>query len=140
MTITETVNYNIHHIGAIRTNKDHLSSEYDVEIYITRRRFGNFQEVEIVGLQKNIRKVKSALLLVVEQAEQDFMDYKERKRKRDSSKKKLTHISETKSAIVNKPRNPFSALAIESDDEEDNEEDIDTDNDNSGEGLCWADM
>ena len=88
MVLTETINYHANHIGAIRTHKEHLKVAYNVDIDITRRRFGEYQEVDITGSTKDIRACKTSLQYVAEQAEVDYQDYLERKRGRDSMKPK----------------------------------------------------
>lgn len=113
MVLTETVNYHANHIGAIRTNKDFLSQNHNVSIVITRKRWGEYQEVEITGFQKDIRNVKKDLTLVVEQAEYDYQEYLERKRRRNryreqqkSNHVKLPIVSEKRE----KPKNMFELL------------------------------
>jgi len=113
MVLTETINYHANHIGAIRTNKDFLSQNHNVSIVITRKRWGEYQEVDITGFQKNIRNVKKDLALVVEQAENDYQDYLERKRKRTRHKEqqnpqyvKLPVVAEKKT----KTKNMFELL------------------------------
>ena len=106
MVLTETINYHANHIGAIRTNKDYLSQNHNVSIVISRNRWGEYQEVDITGYQKDISNVKKDLVLVVDQAESDYQDYLERKRKRSRHKEqqkpkhvKLTSVSEKKNPV-----------------------------------------
>lgn len=112
MVLTETINYHANHIGAIRTNKDFLSQNHNVSIVITRKRWGEYQEVDITGFQKDIRNVKKDLIFVVEQAESDYQEYLERKRKRtrhkgqNPHKVKLQVVAEKKT----KPKNMFALL------------------------------
>ena len=55
MVFTESLNIHANHIGAIRINKEQLKNDFNVEINITRRRFGEYQEVDITGPTKDIR-------------------------------------------------------------------------------------
>jgi hypothetical protein len=112
MVLTETINYHANHIGAIRTNKDFLSQNHNVSIVITRKRWGEYQEVDITGFQKDIRNVKKDLIFVVEQAESDYQEYLERKRKRARHKGQNSH--QVKLPVVDekktKPKNMFALL------------------------------
>lgn len=112
MVLTETINYHANHIGAIRTNKDFLSQNHNVSIVITRNRWGEYQEVDITGYQKDIRNVKKDLTVVVDQAESDYQDYLERKRKRSRHKeqKKPTHVKLPAVSGKKKPKNIFELL------------------------------
>jgi hypothetical protein len=111
MVLTETMNYHANHVGAIRTNKERLKGEYGVDISITRRRFGEYQEVDIMGTTKSIREVKQALQDVVDKAEFDYQEFLERKRRRESTRPRKefkfpSQIVTTKKLNIN----PFAAL------------------------------
>lgn len=111
MVFSETMNYHANHIGAIRTNKESLKTDFNVEINITRRRFGEYQEVDITGISSDIRKCKKALQNIVEQAEFDYQDYLNRKRRRESMKPR----KEFKVPVLTEKKkranvNPFAAL------------------------------
>ena len=167
--LTETHNFSNQHIGAIKNNRDNISQQYNVEIKITGKRFGLYQEVQITGFSKDIRSSLSALNLVAEQADNDFRDYKERVRRRRKSNK----VSPSRQPIQvekdkSKPKtcvNPFAILQIDDSDDEDETCDTygtaqndsskspigdyeDSSSSNSGEDfeeisemkLCWADM
>jgi hypothetical protein len=111
MVLTDTMNYHANHIGAIQTHKEHLKTIYNVDIHITRRRFGEYQEVDITGSTNDIRACKTALKYVAEEAEFAYQEYLERKRRRDTIKPKREFKLPTQ--IVSKKRvnaNPFSAL------------------------------
>jgi hypothetical protein len=111
MVLTETMNYHATHIGAIRTNKERIKSEFNVGINITRRRYGEYQEVDITGSTKDIRNCKKTLQCVVEQAEDDYQEYLTRKRRREDMKPKQEFKLPKKFAIKKKPNtNPFAAL------------------------------
>ena len=88
MVLTETMNVHANHIGAIRTNKEQLKAEFNVDIHITRRRRGEYQEVDIIGHTTSIRSVKTAIQVVVDNAEFDRQEFLERKRRRDLGKPK----------------------------------------------------
>ena len=100
MVLTETNNYHANHIGAIRNNKEALEEEFNVSITITRRRFGEYQEVDISGYSKDIRKAKKTLQGIVDQAEIDYQEYRERKRRRNRPK----HCGDFKRPSVEKPK------------------------------------
>ena len=147
--LTESHNFSNQHIGAIKNNRDNISEQYNVEIKMTGRRFGQYQEVEITGFSKDIRKALTALRLVAEQADADFLEYKKRCANRRKSNKVFPQLITTKVEKV-KPKttvNPFAILQIDSDQEEEEEEEEDSSSD-SGEDfeeiseikLCWADM
>jgi hypothetical protein len=86
MVLTETNNYHVNHIGSIRNNKEGLEAEFNVSITITRKRFGEYQEVEISGYSKDMREAKKTLQCIVDQAEIDLQEFRERKRRRNRSK------------------------------------------------------
>ena len=164
--LTETHNFSNQHIGAIKNNRDNISQQYNVEIKITGKRFGLYQEVQITGFSKDIRSSLSALNLVAEQADNDFRDYKERVRRRRKSNK--VSPSRQPIQVESKPKtcvNPFAILQIDDSDDEDQTGDTcgkakndssksvlkdyeDSSSSNSGEDfeeisemkLCWADM
>mgnify|MGYP001424860140 CR=1 FL=1 len=154
MVLTETQNYHANYIGAIRTNKEHLKKKYNVDINITRRRFGEFQEVDITGYTKDIREVKKALQCVVEKAEFDYQEYLDRRRGRDAKfkfKAPESSIKSTKKPEKKKPRNPFALLeGLDDDDvEEDStyveeESPCETETNSSSStynpNISWADM
>ena len=120
MVLTETINYHANQIGAIRTNKDYLNEVYDVDIKITRRRFGEYQEVDIIGSNKNIRLVKQKLQEIVEIADYEYQQYKERKKGRQWAKRQQYNFhKENESKIIpqqkKKNSNLFSALVVDED-------------------------
>ena len=113
MVLTESINYHVNHIGAIRTNIDNISNKYNVAIVITRERSGEYQKVNITGFQMDFRNVKKELTFVVEQAENDWQDYLKRKEKRNRNKQyqmvkhvKLSSVTEKKT----KSNNMFELL------------------------------
>jgi hypothetical protein len=111
MVLTETMNLHANHIGAIRTNKEQLKQEFNVGIFITRRRRGEYQEVDITGTTTDIRRVKKALQIVVDNSEFDRQEYLDRKRRRELG----THKKEFKAPIIAKSikktnSNPFALL------------------------------
>ena len=69
---TESHNFSNQHIGAIKNNRNNISQQYNVEIKITGKRFGQYQEIEITGFSKDIRSAITALNFVSEQADNDF--------------------------------------------------------------------
>ena len=85
MVLTETMNYYANHIAAIRNNKDLLEAEFNVSIIVTQNRSGEYREVDISGYFKDIREVKKILQRIVDQAEIDYQEYRDRKRKRNRS-------------------------------------------------------
>ena len=157
--LTETHNFSNQHIGAIKNNRHNIGEQYNVEIKITGKRFGEYQEVEITGFSKDIRKSIAALNLVAEQADNDFRDYRERSRRRRKNNKVSSEYHSSKVETV-KPKtsaNPFAMLHIDDSDQEDEHHDeiqsevttIDgSSSSDSGEDfeeisnikLCWADM
>ena len=114
MVFTESLNIHANHIGAIRINKEQLKNEFNVEINITRRRFGEYQEVDITGPTKDIRNCKNAFEIVVDQAEIDYQDYLERGRRRrrneikEPKKFKIPELIDCHKKRTN--ANPFAAL------------------------------
>ena len=111
MVFTESINYHATHIGAIQTNKEEMNIVYNVGIYITRRRFGEYQEVEITGSIKDISNCKKSLEKVVEKAEIDYQDYMDRKKRRKGMKPKKLFKCPIKNVIKKKYHtNPFAAL------------------------------
>lgn len=147
--LTESHNFSNQHIGAIKNNRDNIGEQYNVEIKITGKRFGHYQEVEITGFSKDIRKALTALNLVAEQADNDFLEYKQRCKKRRKSNKVSPHLTRHK-VEKEKPKtsiNPFALLHIEDDEdvgdvgEEDSSSDSGEDFEEiSNMKLCWADM
>jgi hypothetical protein len=112
MVLTESMNYHTNLIGAIRTNKERLKSALNVGINITRRRFGEYQEVDITGSTKDIRACKKALQGVVEQAEFDYQEYLDRKMRRNKQKPKKEFTLPTQ-IVTNKKVNTNSFAALE---------------------------
>ena len=110
MTITETMNYHANHVGAIRTNKEDLKATFNVDIIITRRRYGDYQEVDIMGGSKDIRSVKKKLQIIVDKAEFDYKEYLDRKRKRESSRHRHEFKFPKQIVTIKKNNNPFAAL------------------------------
>ena len=114
MVLTESLSFHANHIGAIRTNKEQMKTMFNVDIDITRRRFAEYQEIDITGSTKDISNCKKAFEIVVEQADIDYQDYLERKRHRRGNG--IKHKKEFKVPEViegNKKRanaNPFAAL------------------------------
>lgn len=92
MVLTETNNYKVNHLGAIRNNKESLEFEFNVSIIITRRRFGEYQEVDIEGCSKDILEAKKTLQCIVDQAEIDYQEWRERKRRRNRAKSSNTEF------------------------------------------------
>ena len=125
--LTESHNFSNQHIGAIKNNRHNIGEQYNVEIKITGKRFGHYQEVQITGFSKDIRKSITALNLVAEQADNDFRDYKERsRRRRRSNKVSPANYPIRVKEVKSKPKtsvNPYAMLQI--DDSEDEEEDKD---------------
>ena len=101
MVLTETNNYKVNHIGAIRNNKESLEVEFNVSIVITRRRFGEYQEVDIEGCSKDILEAKKILQYIVDQADIDYQEWRERKRRRNRAKRSN---NEFKLESVEKPK------------------------------------
>ena len=113
--LTESHNFSNQHIGAIKNNRNCISEQYNVEIKITGKRFGQFQEVQITGFSKDIRQSLTALNLVAEQADNDFKEYKERVKRRRKSNKVFPTEHRPKVEKV-KPKtnvNPFAMLQID---------------------------
>ena len=156
--LTETHNFSNQHIGAIKNNRHNIGEQYNVEIKITGKRFGEYQEVEITGFSKDIRKSIAALNLVAEQADNDFRDYRERSRRRRKNNKVSPAYQVSKVETI-KPKtsaNPFAMLQIDDSDNEDQVDESqsevttidDSSSSDSGEDfeeitsikLCWADM
>lgn len=157
MVLTETINFHANHVGAIRTNKDRLKQEYNVDIVITRNRFGEYQEVDIIGYSKNIKTVKQKLQEIIDIAEYEYNQYCDRKKERHwANRKKFNsndfYTSKLNSNSCNKKKysNPFDVLAVD--------EDLDQNNDyenefpklpnictnqidiNTNTKISWADM
>lgn len=157
MTITQTTNYKIIHIGAIRNNKDLLNESYNVDIKITRKRFGEYQEVEITGLNSQIKKVLKELNIIVEQSQQDYIEYQQRK-----SMRRKTYSQHTKKSVgassasvrpkkkhISKKTNLFAALQVDEDDgiqeklnemATETEESDDDDTEFNINKISWADL
>jgi hypothetical protein len=111
MAITETMNYHANHIGAIRTNKERLKKIYNVDIIITRRRYGEYQEIDIMGSTKDIRTVKSEIQVVVDKAEFDYQEFLKRKRQRESKRPYAPFKLPPQIVTTEKHNiNPFAAL------------------------------
>ena len=155
MVLTESSSFHANHIGAIRTNKEHLKTMYNVEIDITKRRFGEYQEIDITGSTKDISNCKKAFEIVVDQAEIDYQDYLERKRHRRGND--IKHKKEFKVPELiegNKKRanaNPFAALeGLDEQDEVENSYDVDSEDFTYGKSfpvlstydtnVSWGDM
>jgi uncharacterized protein (DUF2235 family) len=152
MVLTEKQNYHANYIGAIRTNKENLKKIYNVDINITRHRFGEFQEVNITGYTKDIKNVKKALQCVVEKANVDYQEYLDRRRGRKAKFKfKEPESSDKRTKKPGKKQgNPFAVLEDLEDVEEDSniyiEEEIicETETNSSSStynpNISWADM
>jgi hypothetical protein len=130
MVLTESLSFHANHIGAIRTNKEQLKDVYNVDIDITRRRFGEYQEIDITGSTKDIRNCKKAFEIVVEQAEIDYQDYLDRKiRRRGNEIKQKKEFKVPEMIEGNKKRantNPFAALeGLDEEDEDENSYEVD---------------
>lgn len=157
--LTESHNFSNQHIGAIKNNRHNIGEQYNVKIKITGKRFGQYQEVQITGFSKDIRKSITALNLVAEQADNDFREYKERSRRRRRSNKVSPAYHPIRvEKVKSKPKtnvNPFAMLQIEeSEDEEAKPEfkvDMEIADDSSSDSgedfeeisevkLCWGDM
>ena len=148
--LTESHNFSNQHIGAIKNNRHNISEQYNVEIKITGRRFGDYQEVEITGFSKDIRQSLTALNLVAKQADSDFKEYKERsKRRMRSNKVSPAHnLPKVKKETPKTYANPFAMLQIDDSCDEEDDQDQDNSSSDSGEDfeeisdikLCWADM
>ena len=139
---TESHNFSNQHIGAIKNNRNNISQQYNVEIKITGKRFGQYQEIEITGFSKDIRSAITALNFVAEQADNDFLEYKQRCKKRSKSNKVTPHHSRPK-VEKEKPKttiNPFALLNIEDEDEDSSSDSGEDFEEISDIKLCWADM
>jgi hypothetical protein len=114
MTITHNKYYDMFHIGSIIRNKDLLSQNYNVHINITKQKQGGsngrtYQMIQIIGSNPNIIKLQNAINIIEIQAENDYLDHKQRKRNR----KKKTHEHLIHTIITNKrsmENNPFYGL------------------------------
>lgn len=127
MVFTESINYHTNHIGAIQTNKEDMKFVFNVDIDITRRRFGEYQEVEITGSMKDISNCKKSLKKVIDKSEIDYKDYINRKKRRKGMKHKKQFIYPIKNVIKNKANtNPFAVLeTLDDSKDEDNSESYD---------------
>ena len=121
MVLTESINYHVNHIGAIRINKDRLIDEFNVGIVITSRRFGAYQNVDICGYSKNIKEVKQKLNEI------------------QQNPKLTTAISHKKY------HNPFDALTVDEDLDESNVSNVsnglyELQDSTKNVKISWADM
>jgi len=89
MTITINQFHDMYHIGSIIRNKDLLSYNYNVHINIPRsaqKQGGSngrtYQMIQIIGSNPNIIKLQKAINIIEIQAENDYLEHRERKRKR----------------------------------------------------------
>ena len=121
----------MNHIGAIRINKDRLINEYNVDIEITKKRFGEYQTIEVSGYSKNIREVKKKLNEIIEIATYEYNQFRQRKKDRQRAYKQQlipTYIKKNRLIKYKQTKqyhNPFDVLAVDEDlnDEIDNEYD-----------------
>ena len=150
MVFTESMDYHVNHIGSIRINKDRLMDEHNIDIVITRKRFGEYQTIDISGSSKNISNVKKQLNEIIEIASYEYNEFRQRKKDRQRSlKQKFNTIdyglknSLNKSKTIKQNRNPFDALAV---DEDLNDEIVNVYNNeypillNTKSNVSWADM
>ena len=148
--LTQTHNFSNQHIGAIKNNRNNISSHDNVTIRMTGKRYGNFQEIEIVGFSKDIRKALSALNRVASKADEDFKEYKERVSKRLGARKVSKTVSSPpgpKPKPKPKPKTNINRFALLTVDESDHDDQEDSSSD-SGEDfeeiseikLNWGDM
>jgi hypothetical protein len=150
MVFTESMDYHVNHIGSIRINKDRLMDEHNIDIVITRKRFGEYQTIDISGSSKNISNVKKQLNEIIEIASYEYNEFRQRKKDRQRSlKQKFNTIdyglknSLNKSKTIKQNRNPFDALAV---DEDLNNEIVNDYNNeypellNTTSNVSWADM
>jgi hypothetical protein len=142
MVLTETVNYHANHMGAIRTNKDRLKYEFNVDIKITRTRFGEYQEVEIIGYTKDIKIVKQKLQAIVDISEYEYKQYRlrEKARRREERHIEIPVISCSPQIPLYKKKsnNPFEAL--NGLDENNEYPELTEVISSSNESMCWGDM
>ena len=140
MVLTESITYHANYIGAIRTNKDILKDTYNVDIKITSRRFGEYQEIDITGYTNDIKKVKKNLKEIVDIAEYEYQQYRTRNRARDrrclDKYNKVQHPKPIKSP-KKKSSNPFEAL---NDLDDDGTSEIADGISISNKSMSWADM
>jgi len=125
---TESIDYHMNHIGAIRINKDRLINEYNVDIQITKKRFGEYQTIDVSGYSKNIRDVKKKLNEIIEIASYEYNQFRQRKKDRQRASKQFNPSDIKKNRLIKYKQtkqyhNPFDVLAVDEDlnDETDNE-------------------
>ena len=126
---TEYINYHMNHIGAIRINKDRLINEYNVYIDIDqKKRFGEYQTIEVSGYSKNIREVKKKLNEIIEIATYEYNEFRQRKKNRHRTSKQFNPSDIKENRLIKHKQtkqyhNPFEVLAVDEDlnDEIDNE-------------------
>ena len=143
MVLTETVNYHANHMGAIRTNKDRLKYEFNVDIKITRTRFGEYQSVDITGYTKDIKIVKQKLQEIINIAEYEYQQYRLREKARRWEGRKFEMLVNSSSSQIPLPKkksnNPFEVLNG-LDDKEYAELPEVISSSSSNTSMCWADM
>jgi hypothetical protein len=152
MVLTESINYHVNHIGAIRINKDRLIDEFNVGIVITSRRFGAYQNVDIFGYSKNIKEVKQKLNEIVKIAEYEYNQYRERKKDRHRTYRYKSNYNNQQqnpkltTAISHKKyHNPFDALTVDEDLDECNVSNVsngvyELQDSTKNVKISWADM
>ena len=128
MVFTESIDYHVNNIGAIRINKDRLIGECNVDIEITEKRFGEYQTIEISGNSKNIREVKKKLNEIIEIASYEYNQFRQRKKDRQRASKQFNPSDIKKNRLIKYKQtkqyhNPFDVLGVDEDlnDETDNE-------------------
>ena len=128
MVFTESIDYHVNHIGAIRINKDRLIGECNVDIVITINRFGEYQTIEVSGYSKNIREVKNKLNEIIEIASYEYQQFRQRKKDRQRASKQFNPSDIKKNRLIKckqtkQYHNPFDVLGVDEDlnDETDNE-------------------
>ena len=114
MTITINQFHDMYHIGSIIRNKDLLSYNYNVHINITKQKQGGsngrtYQMIQIIGSNPNIIKLQKAINIIEIQAENDYLEHRERKRKRQDKACASQRKSEKRhDGVLNKFKNERS--------------------------------
>ncbi len=92
MVMTDTMSIPVSSRGFLLKHKEAWSAEYGVKVWFPKNeRFGSFQTMHLEGLSGNLRAVKSLAQGVIDEANDEYLAYKERnaRRKRENPRVKL---------------------------------------------------
>ena len=117
MPIIDTMSIPVQHRGAILNHRDGLHHTHQCKIWFPKNdRFGSYQTMKIQSSTANMNSIKIIVQNIVDQAQQDFEDYKARQAKRKARQNRHIFVTPTslpKTITIKKPSNPFELLEVD---------------------------